>query len=172
MSTLFKRVELIANLAIIVVAVLLAVLLAKNYLWSRPPALKQPAAASQVRAGAKLSLPGVDWGTDGQTLVLALSTRCHFCTDSAPFYQRLAQERARHPNLRLVAVFPQAAAEGQEYLKGLGVNVDEVKQAEFGSLGVSGTPTLIIANNQGVVEDSWRGRLTGDKEAEVLQSLR
>jgi hypothetical protein len=171
MNAFAKRIELVANLAIIVVATLLAVVLVRSYLLRRPSAT-QTTATSGIRAGTNLSLPGVDWSANGQTLVMALSTQCHFCTESAPFYQRLAQERAKNPNLRLIAVFPQATPEGQEYLKGLGVNVDDVRQSKLESLGVSGTPTLIMANNQGIVEDSWRGRLTGDKEAEVLRRLK
>lgn len=170
MKTLVKRIELAANLAIIVVAILLAVVLLRSYV-RRPPAPIQASTTAGIRAGTKLSLPGIDWSARGQTLVMALSTTCHFCTESAPFYQRLAQERARNLNLRLIAVFPQTSGESEEYLKRLAVHVDDVKQSDFMALGVSGTPTLILLNNQGVVEDSWRGKLTGDKEAEVLRRL-
>jgi hypothetical protein len=37
---------------------------------------------------------------------------------------------------------------------------------------VNGTPTLIEANSEGVVVDSWRGKLPSDKEAEVLNRLK
>ena len=170
MKRFVKRIELAANLAIIIVAILLGVVLLRNYLLRSPVPTKAPAAA-EIQAGTKLSLPGVDWNAGKQTLVMALSTKCHFCTESAAFYQRLAQERARNLHLRLVAVFPQASQESEEYLKGLAVNVDDVKQSELASLGVSGTPTLILLNNAGVVEDSWRGKLNDDRQGEVLRRL-
>lgn len=170
MKALIKRIELVANLAIIVVAILLGVVLVRNYLF-RSPVPTQAAAITGIQAGTKLSLPNIDWNANRQTLVMALSTNCHFCTESAPFYQRLVQERVGHRNVRLIAVFPQPSREGEEYLKGLALNVDDVKQAELGSLGVSGTPTLILLNNEGVVEDSWRGKLNGDREGEVLRRL-
>jgi thiol-disulfide isomerase/thioredoxin len=170
MKTVVKRIELAANLAIIVVAILLGVVLVRNY-FIRSPSAIQPSRTAQVEDGMKLSLSGVDWTASKQTLVMALSTKCHFCTESAPFYQRLAQERAKNANLRLVAVFPQTSRESEEYLKGLAVNVDDVRQSELASLGVSGTPTLILLNNQGVVETTWRGKLNGDREGEVLRRL-
>ena len=169
MKIFVKRIELAANLAIIVVAILLGVVLLRNLL--RSPVPTRAPAAAEIQAGTKLSLPGVDWNASKQTLVMALSTKCHFCTESAAFYQRLAQERARKLNLRLVAVFPQASRESEEYLRGLAVNVDDVKQSELASLGVSGTPTLILLNNAGVVEDSWRGKLNDDRQGEVLRRL-
>lgn len=170
MNQLFKRTEMAANVAIIVVAILLGVVLVKNNLLANPqPAMAAPAG---IAPGTKLSLPGVDWKANGRTVVLALSTTCRFCTESGPFYQRLAQERARIQNIRLVAVFPQPVAEAQKYLSDLGVTVDEVRQVRLDSIGVVGTPTLIIADANGAVAASWRGKLPGEKESELLAALK
>jgi len=170
MSALLKRTELLANLAIIGVAILLGVALTKNYLLPKP--ITPPTASAAIPTGTKLSLSGVDWKANGRTIVLALSTGCHFCTESAPFYQRVAEERAKASNVRLVAVFPEPVDEGQKYLSKLGVTVDDVKQARLDSIGVIGTPTLIMADAAGAVADSWRGRLPSEKESEVLSRLR
>ncbi len=171
MSGITKKLELVANLAIIVVAILLGVVLVKSYLIPKPRAPQQAATAS-IPPGTKLSIQGVDWKANGRTLVFALSTGCHFCTESAPFYQRVAQERAKAGNIRLVAVFPEPVSEGQKYLSNLGVTVDEVRQARLDSIGVNGTPTLIMANGEGAVADSWRGKLPNEKETEVLSRLK
>ena len=56
-----------------------------------------------------------------------------------------------HGDTRLVAVFPQENGEGERYLSDLGVKVDEVEQASFGDLGISGTPTLILVDGGGKV---------------------
>jgi len=170
MRSLIKRIELVANVAIIVVAILLGVVLVRSYLFRRSPAV-QTTATPAVRPGTKLSLPGVDWKATGRTLVMALSTQCHFCSESAPFYQRVAQERAKTGNLRLLAVLPQSVSESQNYLKTLGVTVDDVKQLRLDSIGVSGTPTLLMANGEGIVTDSWRGQLSAEKEVEVLNHV-
>lgn len=167
MSQLLKKTEMVANIAIIVVAVLLGVVLVKNYLLPTP----QPPMPEAIAAGTKLSLSGVDWKANGRTLVLALSTTCRFCTESGPFYQRLAQERATNQNIRLVAVFPQPVEEGQKYLSELGVTVDEVRQVRLDSVGIMATPTLILANADGAVAESWQGKLPGEKESELLTEL-
>ncbi len=169
MRSLVKRIELVANLAIIVVAIMLGVVLVKTY---RRSSAAQTTATAAVRPGTKLSLPGVDWKANGRTLVMALSTQCHFCSESAQFYQRVAQERTRAGSLRLVAVLPQPVDESQQYLKELGVTVDDVKQLRLDSIGVNGTPTLIMANSEGIVADSWRGKLSDEKELEVIARLK
>src|SRR6266446_3420200 len=158
MNSLIKRIELVANLAIIMVAILLGVVLVRSYRF-RHSSEAPTTATSALIPGTKLSLPGVNWKANGRTLVMALSTECHFCTESAAFYRRVAQERANMENLRLLAVLPQPVTEGQEYLKKLGMTLDDIKQIQLDSIGINGTPTLILADSQGNVADSWRGKL-------------
>ncbi len=172
MSKFFKRTEMVANVAIIVVAVLLGVVLVRNYLLPKPPAPPPSQAAAAIAPGTKLSMPGVDWKANGRTMVLALSTGCRYCTESGPFYQRLAQERAKAQNLRVVAFFPEPVEQSQKYLSDLGVAVDEVRQGRLDSIGVRGTPTLILADGDGAVVESWRGKLPDEKESEVLARLK
>jgi hypothetical protein len=163
---MYKKVELLANVAIIVIALLLGAVLVKRYLM--PTAQTSPPAAAQIQPGTKINLPGVDWGKSDQTLVIALSEGCRFCSESADFYQRLAKEKASAGGVRLIAVLPQEVSQGQTYLSKLGVVVDEVRQSPLGAIGVSGTPTLLLVDNKGTVKQSWLGKLPPDKETEVL----
>jgi hypothetical protein len=114
---------------------------------------------------------GVDWSQSGTTLVLALQKGCHFCTESAGFYQRLAQQASGQKGLRLVAVFPQSLEEAKTYLDSLKVPIGDIKQSSLAGIGVNGTPTLILVDQQGVVQESWVGRLPPERESEVLRLL-
>ncbi|OLE52276.1 MAG: hypothetical protein AUG51_18750 [Acidobacteria bacterium 13_1_20CM_3_53_8] len=173
MNNLARKIELASNLAIILVSLLLGMVLVKNYLLNKSTSI-QNAAANPVAAngqnlvGTKISLPDVDWAKNGQTLVLALSSTCHFCSESAPFYQQLAKA---HDGTRLIAALPQTISEGERYLHALGVSVDGVKQASLDSINVRGTPTLMLVNSDGRVIDSWVGKLPVDQEAEVLSKV-
>lgn len=170
MATWHKRVELLANVAIVVVAVLLGVVLVRRYLLpaSPPPS---PAAAARIKPGTRLSVPGVDWGGSRQTLLLVLSTDCRYCTESAPFYQRLAREKAGRADVRLLAVLPQSVEESRKYLGEHGVAADDVRQTAPKELGVAGTPTLVLVDQTGAVVESWVGRLPPAKEDEVVGRL-
>lgn len=121
--------------------------------------------------GSYAAVPGVNWAENKQTLVLVLRDGCHFCTDSAAFYRRLAQESRARAGTKLVAVLPGAVEDSRGYLDGLGVPITEVRRAGLGAVGVSGTPTLLLVNDKGVVTKSWVGQLPAEKEAEVIEVL-
>ncbi|MBV9927220.1 MAG: hypothetical protein JOZ96_19540 [Acidobacteria bacterium] len=163
MSKLKQHVEFLANVAIIVVAVALCALLVNQYLFAG--AATQ---AARPAVGAKIDLPGVDLSAQDKTLLLVLQKGCHYCSESAPFYQRLA--RAAADRVKLVAVLPQAVEEGRGYLDELGVPALEVRQAKPGALDVGGTPTLIMVS-RGTVTDVWVGKLDAAEESQVLSKL-
>jgi len=160
LTAINKRLELAANLAILVVSCLLAVVLVKAYFLNE--------SSKEVTSTPSVDSLDTTWNQNGQTLVLALSSNCHFCTESAPFYKQLAQSKG---NTHLVAVLPQSLADGREYLENLGVSVDEVKQLSLDKIGVSGTPTLLLVDTSGVVKNSWVGKLSPQQEANVLSVL-
>jgi hypothetical protein len=190
-SKLSRTVEIATNLSIMVVALIGATVLVKNYLMRRPTPTAtvvrqsdRPAPApgdaqrtdrpapSGPAIGTQIALPGVNWSDSDQTVVLALSNKCHFCTESAPFYQQLTRELSDQKKVRLLAVFPQNTEEGKKYLDGLNVPIAEVAQATLDSLGVRGTPILVIVDKSGTVQQSWVGRLTAERETEVLSRVK
>jgi hypothetical protein len=169
MNNTLKKIELVANLSIIALAIVMGMTLARIYMIPAPPkADVDQTRRPETLVGSKVELPDVDWKAGRQTLVLALSASCHFCSDSAPFYRELAEKRG---DTRIIAVLPQPASGGKVYLKKHAVPVDEVRQIQLGSLGVSGTPTLLLVNSSGVVTDSWVGKLGTEKETEVLNKV-
>ena len=167
MSSLPKKVELLANIGIIIVAILLGVVLVNRYLL---PASPQPNAvqAVQIKPGMKLSFPDVNWEKSRKTLLLVLSTTCKYCTESAPFYQQLVKSKGGREDVRIVAVLPQTPDEARKYLGDHGITVDQIRQAAPGAAYAKGTPTLISVDNTGSIVESWIGKLPPEKEAEVL----
>jgi thiol-disulfide isomerase/thioredoxin len=158
-----KRVELVANIGIVIVALLVATLFVRNYLGSQSK--PQP-----IAIGSRVKLKDVNWKANGKTLVLALSTNCHFCTESAPFYRRLVKA-AEEKNVRTVAVFPQSPAEAMSYLVTEAVKVDSVQQSPLLDIQVSGTPTVLLVNENGEVKAVWFGKLQAEREKDLLGRL-
>src|ERR1035437_4410881 len=168
---IIRKSEGVANVATIVVAALLSAVLIKVYLLPAPAA-QRPQALAETGVGTSLKskLPGVDWSKNGRTLVLAISTQCHFCKDSTPFYRKLQEEVGK--SLKTVAAVPQTVSEAEQYLNGEGVHVDQVQQVNFATLGVRGTPTLLLVNKSGVVTKVWNGKVQPEQEQQVLAALR
>lgn len=168
MSKLSQRVELTANVLIIIVALLLVGFIVQRYFFAKPDNGQQARVTPTI--GKPVNLSDENWSAQPKTVVLALQTTCHFCNESAPFYKRLI-ESAKAKNIKIVAVFPQTIEESTAHLKQLGLNGMEVRQASISVLDTSGTPTLIIANQKGEVANYWLGRLTPEKETEVINTL-
>jgi thioredoxin-related protein len=119
--------------------------------------------------GKKVSLPDVDWAKSERTLVLVLDKSCKFCLKSAPFYQKLLRESTERRDLHVIAVFPHGVEEGKEYLTHIGVDISDVRRATLESLGLRGTPTLLLVNKQGVISGLWMGQLPPDGESAVFK---
>jgi hypothetical protein len=185
LNNLISKLQLLANLATIAIAILLGIAVGQLHSLAKPVKNAQQvrSAAPQTRPGASLPfeplhagtrvpLPGIDWAKNERTLLIALSEGCRYCTASAPFYQRLTKEVSVARKIGVVAVFPQSVLEARNYLSTLGVSVADVRQISLDELGVIGTPTLILVNKEGVVTKSWRGQLPPNKEEEVLRQLK
>ncbi len=156
--SLHEKTEAVSNIATVCVATLLSVVLVKLYLLpaQRVTAPVRPAAptVASVAAGTSLKdkLPGVDWASNEKTLVLAISTTCHFCRESEPFYRRLRQELGGR--MKIIAVLPPPTTEAEQYLKSADLRVDQVKELSLDRIGVRGTPTILLVDGKGVVTPS------------------
>lgn len=167
--TVAQKIEVIANISTIAAAFIFVISIGWGFLRYNA-SLQNP--HSSIQKGTKMRLPDVDWSMSPKTLLLVLSTDCTYCTASAPFYRRLVNHTAETANTRLIAIFPQSATESREYLAKQDVKIDELQQAAPVSMGVRGTPTLILVDSKGVVIQSWDGVVRPDLESEVLASMK
>jgi hypothetical protein len=137
-------------------------------IWNYLPARSAPKAAGE---GARFPLDKASWSESPKTVVLALSTECRYCLESAGFYRVLG--RMAHPErFRVIAVLREPLQESQPRLESLGIALlKDVRHADFAALRVHATPTLFIVNRDGNVDAAWTGKLSAAQEAEVLTLL-
>jgi hypothetical protein len=161
------KIEAVAN----VIVILLAVVIGSVYLKDRYSAPGPQ--GNEVKAGDRLTrLDGWDWAAHERTLVLALRKGCHFCEDSAPFYQRLLTEQKRDgSSTAIVAAFPDAANAVKEVVQSEGLEVQALAGVPPEKLNVSGTPTLLLVDRGGTVLKAWVGMLSPKEELEVMKAL-
>jgi hypothetical protein len=168
-DSIIKKAEIASNISIVVVALIVTlVLVKKSFFNGSQPSDSSPAPV----AGTALSFPGVDWNSHRKNLLLVMSTQCRFCSESAPFYRRLADEATRNKDARLIAFLPQEVAEGRKYLSEMNVPVAEVFRLTPDSIATRGFPTLVLVDGKGVVKETWVGQLTPNQESDVLNRLK
>jgi len=175
MGKFLKSVEVVANVLIVVVAVLCLAVLGRSYFRTPPSppnaAIPNAAAAPKIPAvGSKISSVDVDWSKNKKNVVLVLQVGCRFCSESASFYKTMLQQ-TKDKGVNVIAVLPQNREEARKYLDNLQLPDLDTKQAAMNSLDVSGTPTLIITDDKGQITNVWVGKLPPEKQNEVLTIL-
>lgn len=169
-SNFQRKIELLSNIAIIILAVLICGFFISRFGFA-VTADKPGTKSSDMKVGMKLPLTNMDWGTSGKTVVLALSANCHYCTESVPFYRELIQRRAGRGDVRFVVLMPQSIDISKQYLSDHNLVVEEIRQSALIGKMVSGTPTLIIVDSAGIVLNTWVGKLRPEAETEVVQQI-
>jgi hypothetical protein len=71
----------------------------------------------------------------------------------------------------VIAVLPQTQTEAEKYLHDADVSVNQFVSTQLATLGVSGTPTLLLVNSKGKVEKVWNGLLDQTRQEDVLAQL-
>lgn len=163
-----KKLTMVANVLIIVVALAIGVQLLRGRMIQGGDGNGTHLNPTSL-VGKKFPIQE-NWNPSKKTIVLALQVGCHYCSASAPFYVRLSKYADEH-GINIIAALPNSQAESRTYLNGLNLNFHDVQQVDFQNIQVSGTPTVFVVNDKGLVEKVWQGQLRQDDEQKVLALL-
>jgi thiol-disulfide isomerase/thioredoxin len=162
-----KWLDRTANIAVIVAVAVFLFIAARNDFFAPKP---QPQANPEKElAGTTISLPGISFADGHDSLVLVVSTTCHFCQESLPFYKQLSEKV--HGKVDLIAVIPEPETEARKFLADAGVQPEQVVKAIPGSIGVRGTPTVLFVDGKGTVKNVWKGRLDEEGQKQLLATV-
>ena len=127
-----------------------------------------------IAVGTKFPpIRGERWNSADRTLVLALHIGCIHCEREMKFYERLVSLlKTNSASVHIVAIFPDSEEQvSTEYSRRL-VGIQKTSGVDFSQLHVLGTPTLILLDRDGVVQDRWIGELSPGDKKEVLKATR
>jgi hypothetical protein len=156
-----RRLEIAVNVSIVAVCAVLCFVLVRERVLPRSPRQVD----GEVSVGSRVSLNGLS-SSNSAALLLVVSPTCHFCVESADFYRRLLTALQGSP-VRVTALLLNRTDEAPEYLKRLPVPVTHVPGG-VRQLRVRGTPTILLVDRNGIVQNVWVGKLPIEKENEVI----
>jgi len=116
-----------------------------------------------------LDVPGANWAQNKKTLVFFLMKDCVYCKTSAPLYRDLISEGAKR-QVQMLAILPNPLAEGREYVRELNLQIADVRSGPLTSYKISGTPTVLLVNDKGIVQSAWFGAAP-EREKEMRDTL-
>jgi hypothetical protein len=163
-------IEITANLALITAVVVgLAVFLHRQS--SAPVGTVASGGAPLIQhpaVGTKIDIQGVDWRAHKSTLVVAISSACHYCMDSTPFYSQLTHSAHQAP---IVVVMPQSQEEARAFLQQYSITPNNTVSTDLANIQVQATPTLLLISSSGTVTRSWVGELTEIQKKQVIDAV-
>jgi hypothetical protein len=167
-----KLLERFTTAAVLVAAVLVIWVTVRDRVLPGSGRGEDPASVAQNLSGKLLPLPPGSPRGKSATVVLVVSSNCHFCSESMPFYRKLAGvNSASAHEMEMIAIDPENPAEGREYLSGNGVPVAAIISKPLRAMGFMATPTLVLLDKLGRVTHAWVGELNAHGQKEVLQQL-
>jgi hypothetical protein len=166
------RLEQVTNVCMVVVSIAIVTDVATRRWSGTATATSVREAPPEYKAGDRLDgITGLR-STGDRSLLLVVRSGCTYCTQSLPFYERMARElKAAGGGVRLNAVCTEPADVCEKYLTTAGVTVDQVVGVPPGSLKIVGTPTLLLVGVDGRVSRVWRGLLDANGQNEVLSAI-
>jgi hypothetical protein len=122
--------------------------------------------------GRRLEVPGINWKSSRVNAVLFMSTQCHFCQASAPFYRELDLTRRASPAVSLLVLSGKPTDIVRKYLTSEHIAPDGIYTLRSIVSGLSGTPTMLLVDAGGIVRRSVVGQLTAAQQKEFLDALK
>lgn len=170
-----KPLEKIGQLAFIVMCIAVAGAAGRIALTVAPVATAGAAATApsgSVPIGTQVDLTRYPAGVGKPRLVLAISPKCQYCTESMPFYRRLAlTPSVGEGRVALTVARVGEADELSRYLQAHEFVPTEVVGVRESGLRVSGTPLLVLLDQNGAVVSSWAGLLESNQEGDVIAAV-
>jgi peroxiredoxin len=148
-----SNIEFGVQIVIAIAVVAIAGVVVKRYL---SPRQISPESAPRVTIGERLNVSNVNWEANKKSLVFFLIKDCVYCASSAPFYRQLIEDASKR-NVKSMAIFPNSVDEARKYLQYLDLPITDVQTGKLSSYKISGTPTVLFVDHQGIVRSAWFG---------------
>lgn len=168
------RLETITNVVLIAVSCAAGYILVHRQISEMHVAQRStaPLGSTAPLVGRRLTIMAAAGLPARSSVVVAYSTHCHFCNESLAFYRDLIRKNKLNPPIQVVFASNEAADDVRDFLAKKGVEPDAIVHVRsLSSLGVDGTPTLLIADANGVVTREFAGKLSPQGETDVQFSL-
>jgi thiol-disulfide isomerase/thioredoxin len=160
---IWKSVENLANVATVVGASCLVVMLGMRYFG---PAASPSQASTTLAAGTPLDIPALPKQSE-PVLFVFLSTTCRYCIADAPFYQEMSKAPA---NVKVVFGFREPVEKSKAFLEQFGIVTDDVielRQPALPLLRV--TPMIVLLDKDRKVMRSWTGQLSAEGRRNLME---
>lgn len=117
---------------------------------------KAPLALSQGSPAPVIK--GINYSSHDHSVVVFVSTTCHYCESSTPFYNKLhVLSRDSSQALSFHAVYWESEDTVRASKAKLNLIADTLSGIQFQEFGVHSTPTALLVDRKGMITKTWVG---------------
>lgn len=166
-SNNYRNLNFAANILVVLVCATLVGLFSYRAFFQSPLSSLE---AELLKSGTEFKgLQEIDFGKTPNTILLAADINCQFCTQSLPFYKKLAAASRENPAVRVVGVFKNKEEEVRQYLREHNVELDFISNVDLVKVRVDTTPTVIWVDANRKISGSYEGLLREDQETAFFE---
>jgi thiol-disulfide isomerase/thioredoxin len=160
----------ITNVVLVVVCVLLVGLVVRRE-------FSRPAPAHQWNVGQDFKTASMTMPNDVQcgkpTLVMAVSSSCHFCQEDVPIYQKIRSSlKVRDGIIQTAFMMPNTKPEADKWVADNKLTGPYMaSQRIFTKAGFTATPTILLIGKDNKVVRFWVGALSPKDEKDLMALL-
>lgn len=115
-------------------------------------------------------LPNYSYGDTDKTLIIALSTKCRYCTEEVTFFNELAGTRNNN-STRILAVFPESSDEVEQYVRAKNLTINFIAGIKLEQLNLASVPAEILVDRKGKILNFWIGGLAEGVKREITEAI-
>lgn len=173
------RLESVTHVSLILLATVASGILITDRMGIRLPQWGQSPRDKQVyetkhetNIGRKFPMDeGEVWVSD-LNVVLALRWDCPYCKASLPLYRRILDLAGKSGSrITVQVVTREDPVRLREFLKAEGLNIESISRKSLADLGVMGTPTILLVDSSGTIQDELIGLLPAERADALIRNL-
>lgn len=118
-------------------------------------------------------VPGFKYTQHNKSILFLLDADCSHCVQSMPTYQRLFKRARVKPNSKVALLGLFETQSSRDQFVSLGFTIPATANVSFARYRVSATPTVLVVDARGKIDDFWVGELSATAEqslAHILES--
>jgi thioredoxin-related protein len=164
-----RYLEIGTNIAVLLVATVVVYVCT----WTYFHANRKTQLLAGLQTGTVLTnLSNINYNQSSKTLIIAMNTNCGYCQASVPFYNQLTElQKTKAKGSRIIAVLPNNEEEVKQFTQQNHLNIETASSVNLRPLKITGTPTLVLVDGNGIIHDFWLGKLSQDQEQEVIKAI-
>jgi thioredoxin-related protein len=167
-----RLLELATNIAVLLVAIGISAYFLTRYYHRRNVPEASELTKGLEKGETLPAIKGLTYADSPRTLLIVMNIHCGYCAESVQFYNRIVEAQTNTKTaIRILALLPNSEDEVKKFASDHQMKVVASSQVDLSKLNLSGTPTLLLIDSAGKIQEFWLGELSSESQDQVIKTV-